>query len=62
MPHAVTVTGSRHTGHREPAEYVLLFDAYLRPFAGADSQVYVAVRQGSTRSRCPGSPSTPRPW
>jgi hypothetical protein len=34
VPHAVTITGSRHTEHREPAEYALLFDAYLRPFAG----------------------------
>ncbi|MGH3977568.1 MAG: hypothetical protein ACRDRZ_00975 [Pseudonocardiaceae bacterium] len=46
MPHAVTITGSRCTGHREPAEYALLFDAYLRPFADEGSHVYVGGAPG----------------
>ncbi len=46
MPHAVTITGSRHTEHREPAEYGLLFDAYLRPFAGEGSHIYVGGALG----------------
>ena len=46
VPHTVTVTGSRHTEHREPAEYGLLFDAYLRPFAGTGSHVYVGGALG----------------
>jgi hypothetical protein len=41
VPYAVTITGSRCTEHREPAEYGLLFDAYLRPFAGQGSTIYV---------------------
>jgi predicted Rossmann fold nucleotide-binding protein DprA/Smf involved in DNA uptake len=46
VPHAVTITGSRRTEHREPAEYVLLFDTYLRPFAGEGSHVYVGGALG----------------
>ncbi len=46
MSHAVTITGSRHTGHRRPAEYGLLFDAYLRPFAGEGSHFYVGGAVG----------------
>lgn len=46
MPHAVTITGSRHTAHRDPAEYRLLFDAYLRPFAGEGSHFYVGGAAG----------------
>ncbi len=46
MPHAVTITGSRRAGHREPAEYGLLFDAYLRPFAGAGSHFYLGGAMG----------------
>lgn len=41
MPHAVTITGSRCTEHRVPAEYEVLFDAYLRPFAGQGSNIYL---------------------
>ncbi|MGH3669997.1 MAG: hypothetical protein ACRDSH_05100, partial [Pseudonocardiaceae bacterium] len=46
MPHAVTITGSRRTEHREPAEYGLLFDVYLRPFAGDGAHVYVGGALG----------------
>ncbi|MBE1537073.1 hypothetical protein [Actinomadura algeriensis] len=33
MPHAVTITGTRSTGHRPPADYRELFEEYVRPFA-----------------------------
>ena len=46
MPLAVTITGSRCTEHRELAEYGLLFDAYLRPFAGEGSHIYVGGALG----------------
>jgi predicted Rossmann fold nucleotide-binding protein DprA/Smf involved in DNA uptake len=46
VPHAVTITGSRCTEHREPAEYRLLFDAYLQPFAGEGSTIYVGGALG----------------
>lgn len=46
MPHTVTITGSRCTEHREPAEYGLLFDAYLRPFADESSHIYVGGALG----------------
>ena len=46
MPHTVTITGSRRTRHREPAEYTLLFDAYLRPFTGEGSHVYIGGAPG----------------
>lgn len=42
----VTITGSRHIEHRDPAEYAPLFDAYLRPFAGHDSRFYVGGALG----------------
>ena len=46
VPHTVTLTGSRHTGHRSPVEYGLLFDAYLRPFAGEGSHFYLGGAEG----------------
>ncbi len=46
VPHTVTITGSRRTEHREPAEYGLLFDAYLRPFAAEGPHVYVGGALG----------------
>lgn len=46
VPYAVTITGSRHTEHRKPAEYWLLFDAYLEPFVGKGSYVYVGGALG----------------
>jgi hypothetical protein len=46
VPHAVTITGSRRTGHRDLAEYHLLFDAYLLPFAGEGSHFYVGGAVG----------------
>jgi predicted Rossmann fold nucleotide-binding protein DprA/Smf involved in DNA uptake len=46
VPHVVTITGSRCTEHREPTQYELLFSAYLRPFAGQDSTVYVGGALG----------------
>ncbi|MBA9002119.1 hypothetical protein [Thermomonospora cellulosilytica] len=33
MPQAVTITGSRSTGHRREEEYGALFATYVRPFA-----------------------------
>lgn len=33
MPRAVTITGTRSTGHRDLAEYRALFENYVRPFA-----------------------------
>ncbi|NKZ03304.1 hypothetical protein [Actinomadura latina] len=33
MPQAVTITGTRSTGHRNLAEYRELFEDYVRPFA-----------------------------
>ena len=46
MPLAVTITGSRDTEHRDPAEYGLLFDAYLSPFAGEGAHIYVGGALG----------------
>lgn len=46
MPVAVTITGSRCTGHREPADYGLLFNVYLRPFAGEGAHLYVGGALG----------------
>ncbi|MFC4052866.1 DNA-processing protein DprA [Actinomadura syzygii] len=33
MPQAVTITGTRSTGHRVLREYRAVFDEYVRPFA-----------------------------
>ncbi|QIJ66535.1 hypothetical protein [Streptomyces sp. JB150] len=33
LTRAVTITGTRSTGHRGPEEYAALFAGYLRPFA-----------------------------
>lgn len=46
MPHAVTITGSRNSAHRAPTEYGMLFDAYLRPFTGEGSRVYLGGAAG----------------
>ncbi|MPZ67291.1 MAG: hypothetical protein GEU83_17900 [Pseudonocardiaceae bacterium] len=46
MPHAVTITGSRRTGHRTATEYRMMFDAYLQPFAGPGSHVYLGGAEG----------------
>jgi hypothetical protein len=46
VPYTVTITGSRRTGHRQPTEYALLFDAYLRPFAGEGSHFYIGGALG----------------
>ncbi len=46
MSHAVTITGSRSTGHRTSIEYGQLFGAYLRPFAGTGSHVYLGGAVG----------------
>lgn len=46
MPYAVTITGSRSTRHRQVSEYDRLFGAYLQPFAGRDSHVYVGGAPG----------------
>ncbi len=46
VPHAVTITGSRSTSHRTQAEYGQLFDAYLQPFVGPGSHVYLGGAVG----------------
>lgn len=46
MPHAVTITGSRNTWHRTATEYRMMFDAYLQPFAGSGSHVYLGGAEG----------------
>ena len=46
VPHAVTITGSRRTEHRAPADYDLLFDGYLRPFASEGSHFYIGGALG----------------
>jgi predicted Rossmann fold nucleotide-binding protein DprA/Smf involved in DNA uptake len=46
VPHAVTITGSRSTRHREAAEYGRLFRTYLQPFAHEDAQVYIGGAPG----------------
>jgi hypothetical protein len=46
VPHAVTIIDSRYPEHHEPAGYGLLFEAYLRPFAGEGPHVYVGGAPG----------------
>jgi predicted Rossmann fold nucleotide-binding protein DprA/Smf involved in DNA uptake len=41
MPATITITGSRATAHRRPAEYHAIFAEYLAPFAGDDTGFYI---------------------
>jgi hypothetical protein len=45
-PSAVTVTGTRSTGHREPEDYPVLFGIYIRPFALPDTRFYLGGATG----------------
>ncbi|MGW5863269.1 hypothetical protein ACWFRJ_13995 [Streptomyces sp. NPDC055239] len=46
MPLAVAITGTRSTGHREPAWYTDLFGTYLGPFADDDAHFYIGGAVG----------------
>lgn len=46
MPAAITITGSRGTGHRQAAEYDEVFAQYLAPFAGGRTRFYLGGASG----------------
>jgi hypothetical protein len=46
MPRAVTITGTRSTGHRPFEEYRYLFEEYLAPFALDGVQFYLGGAKG----------------
>ncbi|MFD0857201.1 hypothetical protein ACFQ07_33670 [Actinomadura adrarensis] len=46
MPQAVTITGTRSTGHRELEEYRALFEEFIRPFALAGVRFYLGGATG----------------
>ncbi|GAB2806246.1 hypothetical protein GCM10027176_09030 [Actinoallomurus bryophytorum] len=46
MPTAITITGTRGTQHRQPAEYEEVFADYLAPFAGSRTRFYVGGASG----------------
>lgn len=46
MPQAVTITGTRSTGHRELAGYAALFAEYLDPFARPGVRFYLGGATG----------------
>ncbi|WP_119731479.1 hypothetical protein [Thermomonospora amylolytica] len=46
MPQAVTITGTRSTGHRRDEEYDALFAAYVRPFALPGVRFYLGGAVG----------------
>jgi hypothetical protein len=46
MPQAVTITGTRSTGHRELVDYRRIFDEYVGPFAGAGVRFYLGGAVG----------------
>jgi predicted Rossmann fold nucleotide-binding protein DprA/Smf involved in DNA uptake len=41
MPVAITITGTRSTGHRPLGEYDAVFAEYLAPFAGQATHFYI---------------------
>ncbi|WP_131740352.1 hypothetical protein [Actinomadura roseirufa] len=45
MPDAVTITGTRSTGHQPPENYRALFERYVRPFGG-DARFFVGGASG----------------
>ncbi|MBX6765709.1 MAG: hypothetical protein IRY90_00885 [Actinomadura rubrobrunea] len=46
MPQAVTITGTRSTGHRAGDEYRELFEKYVRPFASPGTRFYLGGAKG----------------
>ncbi|MBL1118828.1 DNA-processing protein DprA [Streptomyces sp. 110] len=46
MPLAVTITGTRSTGHREMSWYAQLFASYLGPFAEDQAHFHVGGAKG----------------
>ncbi|KWX03218.1 hypothetical protein LI90_4269 [Carbonactinospora thermoautotrophica] len=46
MPHAITITGTRSTGHRPLAEYERLFAEYLGPWAASGPRWYIGGAVG----------------
>ncbi|WP_433464071.1 hypothetical protein [Spirillospora sp. CA-128828] len=46
MPRAVTITGTRSTGHRTLAEYRAIFEDYLRPFAHSGVRFHLGGASG----------------
>jgi predicted Rossmann fold nucleotide-binding protein DprA/Smf involved in DNA uptake len=46
MPTAITITGTRATRHREPAEYHAMFAEYLAPFADDRTRFFVGGASG----------------
>ena len=45
-PSAVTITGTRSTGHRNLEDYPALFDIYMRPFALPVTRFYLGGAAG----------------
>ncbi|WP_067491987.1 hypothetical protein [Actinomadura hibisca] len=46
MPRAVTITGTRSTGHRDPAEYRDVFTEYVGPWALPGVRFYLGGASG----------------
>jgi hypothetical protein len=46
VPQAVTITGTRSTGHRPPGAYREMFDAYVAPFARLGVRFYLGGAVG----------------
>ncbi|MFF7654425.1 hypothetical protein ACFZCY_32115 [Streptomyces sp. NPDC007983] len=46
MTRAVTITGTRSTGHRDLDSYAELFTRYLAPFADAETRFYIGGAKG----------------
>jgi hypothetical protein len=46
MPTAITITGTRGTRHRQPAEYDEIFAEYLAPFAVSQVRFYLGGASG----------------
>ncbi|MFF7650524.1 hypothetical protein ACFZCY_11815 [Streptomyces sp. NPDC007983] len=46
MTRAVTITGTRSTGHRDLDGYAELFTSYLAPFADTETRFYIGGAKG----------------
>jgi predicted Rossmann fold nucleotide-binding protein DprA/Smf involved in DNA uptake len=46
VPRAITITGTRATGHRPPEEYGAMFADYLAPFAHEATHFYLGGASG----------------
>lgn len=46
MPRAVTITGTRSTGHRPLTDYRMMFEEYVAPFARAGVRFYLGGAKG----------------